>query len=167
MLFVATTFGAKKLVEREDLRVLIAFYPTVTELERYLAALLLLGAVVFIGWSPIAELRTGNSNSRRDHEEVLALVPAGVPVSAQANLASHLARRRGLVLFPERLAPWIVLDRERPSWPLGAVKALGEWIERARATPGCGLQRERGGVMLFHCDSPGVKALAVPGSATR
>ncbi|MFN7952574.1 MAG: DUF2079 domain-containing protein [bacterium] len=57
LLFAAAVFGARKLVEREDLRVLLAFYPSVEQLRRYLAALLVLGAIVFVGWSPVAELR--------------------------------------------------------------------------------------------------------------
>ncbi|MBK7975631.1 MAG: DUF2079 domain-containing protein [Deltaproteobacteria bacterium] len=113
MLLVAATFGARKLIERDDLRTLLAFYPTVAELERYVAGLLLLGAVVFIGWSPVAELRLASGRASIDRRQVLAGVPEDALVSAQANLAAHLARRAHVAVFPDRLAPWIVLDGGR------------------------------------------------------
>ncbi len=57
LLFAAAVFGIRKLLDREDLRVLVAFYPSVAELRRYVAALLVLGAMVFVSWSPIAVIR--------------------------------------------------------------------------------------------------------------
>lgn len=74
MLLVAATFGFRKLIERDDLRTL-GVLPDGSELERYVAGLLLLGAVVFIGWSPVAELRLASGRASIDRRQVLAESP--------------------------------------------------------------------------------------------
>ncbi len=159
LLFCATVLGIAKLVEREDLRVVLAFYPTIPDLKRYAAVLLLLGAIVFTGWSPVAQIRAGWGAARDDRAAAVARVPAGAPVSAQAHLGAHLARRRGVALFPERLAPWILVDEAGPPWPLARQQDLASWTMRLNADPGCRLDTERGAVRLFACDPPALARL--------
>lgn len=159
LLLVAAVHGASSLIRRDDLRTIVAFYPTVTELERYLAALLVVAAGVFIGWSPIVDVRLGAAADRIDRQQILAGLPVDEAVSAQRNLAAHLARRRDVRLYPDRLAPWIVVDGGR--WSRSAAGgSVGEPLTaRLRATVGCRLDEAKGAVERYHCDATALRSL--------
>ncbi len=159
LLLVAALHGACTLIRRDDLRTIVAFYPTVAELERYLAALLLVAAAVFIGWSPIAEVRLATAADSIDRQRILAGLPADEPVSAQGNLAAHLARRRDVGFYPDRLAPWIVVDGGRWSGPTSGGSVGEPWRARLRATAGCRLEEGRGAVERYHCDAAALRSL--------
>lgn len=160
LLLAASTLGARTLIDRDDLRTVVAFYPTVAELESYLAGLLLVAAGAFVGWSPIAELRLARADGRVAREELVTALPPDRSVSTQASVAVHLARRRDVAMFPDRLAPWIVLDGGR--WPGPTMNASdgARWSERLRGTHGCVTEAEAGAVARFHCDPGALRALA-------
>lgn len=158
-LLVAAVQGASLLIRRDDLRTIVAFYPTVAELERYLAALLLVAAGVFIGWSPIADVRLGAAADRMDRQAILAGLPAGEAVSAQGNLAAHLARRRDVRLYPDHLAPWVVVDGGRWSQSASGGSVGERSAARLRATVGCRFDEAKGAVERYHCDAAALRSL--------
>ena len=98
-LLAATIFGAARFERRR------------VELSLWVLA----GALALAVFSPLASLprdvRALGSQVVSAKSHAVALIPAGVPVSATNKLGSHLSERRYVFTFPYvRRAKWIVVD---------------------------------------------------------
>lgn len=161
----AAVMGAKNLINRDDLRVVLAYYPTRAQAQQYVSALLLLGTAVFALWSPVTEIREGWGAHRSSIRTVLASVPADAALSAQGNLLPHLARRRDVGIFPWHAAEWVALDRDGNPWPFARRAHLRAAVDRVVSDPGCVVEAQSDGVVLLRCDPEArarIAAIEVP-----
>ena len=117
-LVAAAAFGVGSLRRRR---------PGSVGLTARLAVLAALAGGVVLGPLPVwRHVPLGERAGTRDHvvgeharaaRRVLALVPAGVPVSATNTLGAHLSERRRVFSFPVlREARWVAVDTTRPSF---------------------------------------------------
>jgi uncharacterized membrane protein len=124
-------------------------------------ALALLASCIRLGplpwWSdlPLASQSRVNQYQRTAHtralEDAVALVPAGVPVSAGNHLGAHLSARARVHTFPVIAdAEYVLVDRRQPD--IGFVPLAGEHERRVRALMGrtdFRLIYDRDGVLVF------------------
>ena len=95
-LFAATVYGASRLGPR----------------LAYVAALTAVAAMLLLG--PLGRVELAADEHDAAAARALALVPAGVPVSATNALGAHLSDRRRIFSFPLlREATWVVVDEQR------------------------------------------------------
>jgi hypothetical protein len=88
--------------------------------------------------------------------QVLAMIPANVPVSAQAAYVPHLAGRHEVFEFPQvGNSDWVLLD-DKSFTPVFDQPAFGRCLA---ALPGAGyaVAFEQDGITLWHRDDAAVK----------
>jgi uncharacterized membrane protein len=116
------------------------------------AIVLACGIATFVMWSPYSP-RTEHYAPEAAHRAVLtdalALIPAGVPVSAQNTILPHLSQRERIFEFPNlHDADYVIVD---PSLPVtGQARAAG-YDGTIAALPGRGYELifDRDGVNVF------------------
>ena len=158
MVFVATVMGIARLERSDGLRVTMTYYATPRVYRPYIAGLLLLASALFFGRSPITDIRAG-WDGRSDLRAVLREIPDQVAVSAQGNLLPHMARRADVGMFPDRLAEWVVLDRQGIPYPWHKRKEVREWVDRLGQDPSCETVRDQQRAVLFRCDARQLEGL--------
>ncbi|MDX6438940.1 MAG: hypothetical protein QOF45_1523 [Gaiellaceae bacterium] len=132
-LFAATIFGAARLGPR------LAYFAVAMAL----AGMLLLG--------PLGRVNLAADERDAAARRALAVVPAGVPVSATNTLGAHLSDRRRIFSFPLlREARWVVVDEQRltflDSLKPGRSKAA---LAKLRRDPGWRPVFVQDGVLVF------------------
>jgi uncharacterized membrane protein len=88
----------------------------------------------------------------RAADQLVAMIPADVSVSAQSNLVPHLSNRRAIYLFPYRdnSADYVLIDRKGERYPLQSAPATYESdVAGLLGSPAYRVVAERDGLILL------------------